>query len=271
MNSDNKIEIKNRMIKKAASLWGVSPNEIESSFDPLVLLLISACASEISKISGEINNSHARITERLIQLMTPETSYGTQPAHAVAHAMPTSNSTSIFPKNLLYYTKKIKNQVGDQDTKTIYFSPLQKFKLVKAKVSRVLCDTALLHVGDKSKLVEEGTLSVKSKPEVLPSTFYLGIETDTGNEQVNLKDVSFFFELLDVNNKELFYDQLQQAKFYYNDKLIKVSTGFDTDSNTEKQHLESLFSSKPNKTRNIEYQVGRNYKKHYITIMSNVF
>jgi len=41
MGVENKTQVKNRMIKKAASLWGVQPNEIESTFDPIVTLLIN--------------------------------------------------------------------------------------------------------------------------------------------------------------------------------------------------------------------------------------
>ena len=65
--------IKNRMIKRAAALWGVPANEIEISFDPVVTLLLGACASEIEKIHEKINESQARVTEKIIQLMTPET------------------------------------------------------------------------------------------------------------------------------------------------------------------------------------------------------
>ena len=57
MKENTKEQIKNRMIKKAASLWGVSPNEIEMSFDPIVSMLISACAFEIEKIAAEVDDS----------------------------------------------------------------------------------------------------------------------------------------------------------------------------------------------------------------------
>ena len=73
MSIQTKNEIKNRMVKKAAEIWGVSPNDIDSTFDPVISLLLGACASELSKISSEVNSSQSRITEKLIQLMTPET------------------------------------------------------------------------------------------------------------------------------------------------------------------------------------------------------
>ena len=49
--------IKNRMIKRAAALWGVPANEIEISFDPVVTLLLGACASEIEKIHEKMISS----------------------------------------------------------------------------------------------------------------------------------------------------------------------------------------------------------------------
>ena len=41
------------MIKNASRLWGYHDSETESSFDPLVGLLIGALAAELEKISGE--------------------------------------------------------------------------------------------------------------------------------------------------------------------------------------------------------------------------
>ena len=62
MKENTKEQIRNRMIKNAANMWDVPANEIETSFDPIVDLLLSACASEIAKIAGEVDESQTRIT-----------------------------------------------------------------------------------------------------------------------------------------------------------------------------------------------------------------
>ncbi|GAL64978.1 hypothetical protein JCM19300_2207 [Algibacter lectus] len=93
-------------MKKAASLWNIPANEIADSFDPIISLLLSACASELEKLSGDISDSHIRVTERLIQLMTPLSTFDVKPAHTIAYCESLEPKTIITPEHQLYYKKK---------------------------------------------------------------------------------------------------------------------------------------------------------------------
>ncbi|WP_378175713.1 type VI secretion system baseplate subunit TssF [Aquimarina sp. SS2-1] len=265
MSVENKVQIKNRMIKKAASLWGVSPNEIESSFDPVVSLLIAACASEIEKISSEIDNSQTRITERLIQLMTPETLYGSRPAHGIIYAEPIEKKTTITPEHLLYYKKRVKTKNASNELKNIYFSPIQQGQLIDASIERMICGNKMYELEGKRKNI--GSLPM-NRGGLPPSTLYLGIKSD--HDKISLKDVSFYFELLDVQENELFYHHLKNAVFSFEGKSIDVSSGYFNSDISNRINLESIFNYKPNKTRNIEEQIKKLYKKHFISIKSNI-
>ncbi|MBW1296742.1 type VI secretion system baseplate subunit TssF [Aquimarina litoralis] len=266
MSTENKVQIKNRMIKKAASLWGVSPNEIESSFDPVVSLLIGACASEIEKISSEIDNSQTRITERLIQLMTPETLYGSRPAHGIIYSDPIEKKTTITPEHLLYFKKKIKTKNASTELKNIYFSPIQKNHLIDATISRMICGNKIFELEGKRKTTS--TLSLKDTSTLSPSTLYLGIQTD--QNKIALKDVSLYFELLDVQENELFYHHLKNTRFYFEDKEFKTASGYFNSDVSRRTSLESIFDFKPNKTRNIEEKVSKLYKKHFVSVKSDI-
>ncbi|UII28994.1 type VI secretion system baseplate subunit TssF [Fulvivirga maritima] len=252
------------MIKRAASLWGVQPSEIETSFDPLVTLLIDACATEVAKISSEVNNSQSRITEQLVQLMTPETLYGVRPAHGIAHVMPVSNDSFIKPENLFYFNKRI--GADESNLKNIFFSPVQEFKLVNAAITHVLCDHNIHQVEMKSLI----SLSEDYEQEISasPSTIYVGVQP--GGDNIDLINTTLFFEIMDVQDRELFYHHLQQAKFYYNDQLIDTSVGYRDNDLEEMKDLEALFSATPDKTRNIESDVKKIYEKHFVTINSSV-
>ncbi|QYS91865.1 hypothetical protein JJC04_04090 [Flavobacterium covae] len=46
----NQERIKDRILRKASRLWGFNELQTESSFDPIVGLLLTACASRIRKI-----------------------------------------------------------------------------------------------------------------------------------------------------------------------------------------------------------------------------
>ncbi len=262
MSVESKTEIKNRMIKKAASLWGVQPNEIETSFDPVVSLLIAACASEISKISSEINNSQTRVTEQFVQLMTPETVYGTFPAHGIAYVEPTSPKANITDQDLFYYNKKTKN--AHQAIKNIFFSPAQKTQLIGARISHIICGSEAYELEGKSKL----DLPSNIEEKLSSSTIYLGIDSE--NDQLDLKNTSIFFEILDVQDRELFYHHLQQADFYINNEPIDVTPGYENSLKADHLDLQAVFSEIPNKTRNIENNVKKVYEKHFITIRSDV-
>ncbi len=261
---ETKNQIKNRMIKKAASLWGVSPNEIESSFDPIVALLIGACASEIEKIATEIEASQTRVTERLIQLMTPETIYGARPAHAVIYAEPTEAEMMITPEHLFYYKSKIKSK-ANHTLKNVYFSPVQKHKLVDASLTRMICGDAMYQL--EGKLKTSVNLSFKPGKSLPPSTLYIGIETI--QEGFSIKDLSLYFEFLDVEDNDLFYYHLKNAKFYLGDKEIRTVNGYYNSQISSQLDIESIFSSKPSKTRNIEEAISEFYKKNYISILSD--
>ena len=85
---ESKDKIKSRMIRNAARIWGFQEPQSEGSFDPLVSLLLGACAFELEKISSEINNTESRIIERLVNILTPQPITSPQPAYAVAFARP---------------------------------------------------------------------------------------------------------------------------------------------------------------------------------------
>lgn len=88
MKSLSKEEIKERLIRRAADTWGMDEMEIEYSLDPIVSILFDACAHEFERISDTIKSSRTRITERLVDLLTPQVSVTARPAHAVMHALP---------------------------------------------------------------------------------------------------------------------------------------------------------------------------------------
>src|SRR5215211_6924150 len=99
---ETKEHIKSRMLKNAARLWGYKETETESSFDPVVSLLLTAFASELEKVSGDIQASGARVLERLVQLLSPDTLTGALPAHGIATALPVEDATELFEDTRFY-------------------------------------------------------------------------------------------------------------------------------------------------------------------------
>ena len=99
---ESKDKIKSRMIRNAARIWGFQEPQAESSFDPIVSLLLGACAFELEKISREINNTESRIIERLVNILTPQPITSPHPAYAIAFAKPTIKGAKILPEYQFY-------------------------------------------------------------------------------------------------------------------------------------------------------------------------
>ncbi|WP_346882973.1 hypothetical protein [uncultured Algibacter sp.] len=262
MKKNSKEQIKNRMLKKAATLWGVPANEIEMSFDPVISLLLSACAAEIEKISGEIDESQTRITEKIIQLMTPSSVFGPKPAHAILYTEPVDPFLSINSDYMFSYKKKTSFKNTSVNFKDIYFSPLQSFNLVKGNIKYMASGNSISEFGKKKQFdtIFKGSKSSRLKE----ATLYLGISTDL--ESLPLNDTSFYFELQDIDDNAVFYHHLKNAEWYIGDKKIDTSGGFFNTIEKTKLNLDSIFNESSNKTNNIIEQIRNNYSRHYITI-----
>ena len=263
--NNTKEQIKNRMLKKAAKLWGVPSNEIEMSFDPLVALLISACASEIEKISGEINESQTRITEKIIQLMTPETIYGPKPAHGVMSSFPIDDRAVVLPETLFYYKKKITQKKTTQNFKNLYFTPVASSTLIKADISYVAVDKTIREIVGKNDF--ENLLQGSANAALPNSTLYLGITSEL--DTLDLSDVSVYFELLDIDDKALFYHHLKFSEWYLDGNKINVESGFINATDSAKLDLDAIFEDAPSKTNNLVHQTCDFYNKHFVRIVDS--
>ncbi|NVJ89051.1 MAG: type VI secretion system baseplate subunit TssF [Flavobacteriaceae bacterium] len=251
--------VKNRMLKTAAKIWGVSINEIETSFDPVVSLLISSCASEISKIHSRLNESHYTITEKLIELMTPETTGDSKPAHAILYVNPQDSYVNLNSENLFYYKKKDKNSVNSQN---IFFSPVQDFKLVRADVKYLVCRD-LFKTYNQSDGQTRKSININDA-NLSNSTILLGIESDL--KFLELNNVSFYFHCDDIEHNTSFYNYLKHSKWSINNHDLEITSGFYNSDCVVKEEISSIFDNFSDKSKNIDKQTLNFYQKFYITI-----
>ncbi|GEQ86172.1 hypothetical protein ULMS_16800 [Patiriisocius marinistellae] len=265
MGAETKEQIKNRMIKKAATMWDVPANEIEISFDPIVALLITACASEMEKISNEVNQSQTRITEKLIQLMTPESVTGPKPAHGVLKVFPVDDTVKIEEEFMFMCRKSISNDKTSRTYKDIYFSPAQPSTLIDAHITHIACDN-MVCMYDESKQ-REVVFQHKESGKLPPSTMYFGISSDI--EELRLNDISFFIELLDIEHKDLFYHHLRNTKWSWQNAKLRVIDGYYNSDDEDTTSVKNIFDTVANKATFTGQQILNNYRRHFITIKSN--
>jgi len=264
MEQNTKEQIKNRMIKKAASLWGVAANEIEMSFDPIVTLLISACASEIEKISSEVDGAQTRITEKVIQLMTPDSVDGPTPARAILYADPSDSVTQVKPEFQFKFRKEEVVKKTSVKQTELYFSPVQEFNLVNAKVEYIATGNTVIQLGKKKK--REILVQDFNDSQLEPSALYIGL--NSSQNTIPLEDLSFYFELQDVENEDLFYHHLRDAEWAVDYAKVRSIQGLYNSDKGQQINLSSIFEDVSSKTNNICSQIINGYNHHYITTKS---
>ncbi|HTN36486.1 MAG TPA: hypothetical protein VL053_05395 [Arachidicoccus sp.] len=219
METLNKEQIKSRMIKTAARLWNIPENEIENSFDPLVLLMVEACAGEMEKIGFEINRMQAGLLEKFTELMVPQSLLGAKPASCVASAIPLENAATIDEHTSFTVVQNI--QVNNKaTTQNFLFTPIGKFVILKARQT-FLC------LGKKIfKLKENGTkelhYSLSDRANNQLRELYILLDTDIAS----LEGMNIFFDLLNHPHPDGFYNALAHAKILAVNTQIITQSGY---------------------------------------------
>ena len=144
---DSEDRVKSRMFQSVARLWNLREAEI-SALDPIVGLLIGACASEVEKISHDINSSQARVLERLAELLTPDVISQPHPAQAILHASPVEPRFVVSADTQMYLRKS--NPSGNEEIgnaeKQIFFSPTGDYEVFRADVRYAASNTFIYQV-----------------------------------------------------------------------------------------------------------------------------
>ena len=256
MNQDR---IRDRILRRASRMWGYSESETENSFDPLVGLLISACASELEKLSFEQENSRARIIDRILEVMFPEEVAGALPAHTILQVYPSQNNKPISLYNSFATKKRVQDIYNPQDTKEIdiTFFPTIPLKLTTAKVKYIAYGNELI---EQESFFFDEQIAKGIKP--LPvGELWIGIE-NTNNEP--LEDLQFFINVNNNEHKELFYHYLKLATVSAQNKKFTLLNGY----NVADKHLdlEHIITKNNNSLASIYNEVNQFYQSNFYTL-----
>lgn len=252
------------MIKNASRIWGFADTEAESSFDPLVGMIMGALSHELDIISDDIHNTESRIVEKLIQLVTPEPITGPFPAHAILRADPILPVFEIPPEYQFYLYKKFKNLTDPTKTeeRSVFFSPSGTFKLMKGEIRFIACGNKI------REFRKEGYKEVcaESNPGVsLPLTaFWLGI--DLNEEVESLDGLRIFFELRDEQHASFFYQSLARGGWYINGMPVNHSNGYGHEPDRFRKDLEDFIRQEVDVTAKITHHVNGFYNDQFITL-----
>ena len=252
--------IKSRMLKNVARLWGYSDVEAESSFDPLVSMLLGACATELEKISGDIHASRARVMERLVQLLSPDTLTGALPAHAVASALPIEATSDLAP-DMQFYTRLKQGLINDnQETQTrdVFFSPADHFHLNRASIKVMATGKSLIKInGNQRDFIFADHASLPG------STLWLGID----EPELSLDNTLYYFDYRSGADRELFYHHLPKTRWFYNGRQLSTLPGYRHGEGTDKElDVENLYAPEYKVFHKIKNHINAFYQPFFMTL-----
>jgi hypothetical protein len=253
--------IKDRMMQSAARFWGLPETDTEASFDPVVALLMGACAAELEKINDEIENSRARVLERLVQLLSPEALTGVLPAHAIAHALPSEQVSKTGPEDQFYVNKRFApvQDEGQAGWKDIYFSPVTNFILHKAVVKYKAAGNKIIAADNNSAQI----VIAPHNKTLAENELWLGIEA----KALHLNGLHFYFDVVHQSQKKQFFNQLPKAVWYAGEKRIIHQDGYPVKKNTINYFdVEAVLNRDISVTEKWEQHINKLYSHHFITL-----
>jgi hypothetical protein len=262
----NREHIKDRMIKTAARLWGHPEDETGTSFDPLVNILFSACALELEKISNEVEASRARLLERMVQLLSPDTLCGPLPAHTVLHARPVDGTAQLLDKDQFFLTQKTLAswQSSQAGVKDFFFAPTANFTLNASAVKYLATGHQLFRYRDM--ISKETIAHCLPGKELAASTLWIGI---SGNI-TNLHQTQSYFDIKNEVNRELFYHHLPLSRWFMGEERIQVQPGYNKEA-ISGQHLdiEQILKGRSNVSFRMKEHINAFYHHKFLTIQDN--
>jgi hypothetical protein len=255
--NENSENIKERMFRKAARLWGLPDYDNESEFDPLVTMLISACASEIENISREVHETQIRVTEKLIEIMSPEINMGVLPSHSLACACPADKELMITPFDRFYV---LNETPGKRDTKQLFFTPAGHFKLVQGSL------VFMLHQGGLVKFdpnLSKTPISKASYDQSIGDD-ELWLALSLPNDGTPINDIAFCFDYRSTNYRSLFYYLIKNAKWFANNEQLNSRSGLRNFSDVDA--LYQVFNEKAAVHRTYLSHVHKIYNERFTTV-----
>jgi len=252
-----KEQIKDRMLKTAARLWDIPEGEIETNFDPLILLLLEACAGELEHIGAGINASQSRLLDRLAELILPEVMLHAQPASCVVTGFPVDARATLDETVRFYTTQRIQQAGTAARNQDFYFTPVGRFLLLKAGLPYMKAGGRFFRFtgNGQKELVQDSYAGGYS------NELWLAVSPDKSLE--SLQGLQLYFDLKGHSDAGAFYSSLHTAKAFINGTQVALSPGYCNGEQFE-LNLEEALTEGYDYSRRIHRQVAGIYRNRFL-------
>jgi len=139
----DKKEIYKRLVRLASELWGLKERNIDAH-DPIIGLLFSAIAEELSKIGSEISDIRHGLVDEISTALLPRELNGAKPAHGILFLMPNESNSKVRKSfQFTSLTPPNQNSKTQSSEKTIYLSPVADFKVSQKFIQAIISPKGL--------------------------------------------------------------------------------------------------------------------------------
>jgi len=204
---ENKTQIKSRMLRTAAKVWGHPETEAETDFDPLVGLMLTVNAAEFERVSNDIHQSNTRVLQQMVQLLAPDALTGPLPSHALLNTVSTDASASLSPMDQFFIPVRqvAATENGVQEKwKDYFFTPAVNCYVTKCSIRYQAAGSRLFRMGNN---LSKELMAVSTASNLAPATLWLGID----GAGINLDNSQICFQLFNEAADTLFYHHLPYA------------------------------------------------------------
>jgi hypothetical protein len=252
--------IRNRLLKKAAEVWGYAESEMDE-FDPLVTLLIEACSVEFERIASEVGKTQNRMLERLAQLMYPEITM-VRPSYGIMQAVSAEPYSTLHTDSQFMF-KLAGNSRNGAPANYLYFSAARDAQLVNGRLRCMATCREFYSIEEGVQKIQLAASSRKSPHHEY--SLWLGLQLDADID--SLEGISFFFNWMNDPEAETWYQYLPFAQWSLKGHAIQVAGGFpeEKDRNAPIDLLEHEFDS----IKRIEIEVMDIFRRQFANVVSS--
>ncbi|GAB3709538.1 hypothetical protein GCM10027592_45750 [Spirosoma flavus] len=217
-------EVRRRMKEHAAAIWQQRVRDIEAA-DPIVGLLMDACAFEFENTARAIEATRTRILDRLASTLCPDVIDLPRPAHAIFHAR-SDDALLELPQTAQFFYRHM-GRAGDERVTDLFFSPVVQARLVNADVRYLLSEQGLFAMRGRDRVRLEGSL----KP-LFPTDYqsiWVGIEADAGLKSLAYLPIYFNWENEPDRAKSAYYRKIgdiARARWFLDNRELPAHAGF---------------------------------------------
>jgi hypothetical protein len=249
----SKASVKSRLTRQAAEFWGYAENDLDG-FDPLVHLLLEACAVEFEKMGQELAHTQHRLLERLAALLNPEVVDLARPAYAVAQAR-AREATVLLPASaqFVFQPATAGRQAAGAE---MYFSPLQDTRLVGGAVRYLASADTIWQLeagGQKRALVHRaGALPTPHR------RLWVGLELPPG---ADLDDLTLYLDWFNEPHRAAYAAYLPGEQWRLGSTVLAVRPGLAA---PEAPDAAAPLGTEYDALRRIEQQVRALYAPAFV-------